>query len=438
MGLDAFDTGDPLTDVRAAFSWSYRGLGTEAARLFRLLGLHPGPDLGVAAAASLAGASPQAVRPPLAELARAHLLAEHTPGRYALHDLLRGYAAEQSRRIDPDGQRRAATHRMLDHYLHSAFAATYLLEPLRDPITVAPAVPGTILENLTDRGHALAWFGTEHAVLLASIEHAVGTGWHTHTWQLAWTLARYLDRRGQWHDQATAQRAAVAAAEHLGHPLAEARARSILGSAYTRLGRPDDAEAQLHRALELSRLSGDPIALAHTSFNLALVLERQGQLVPALQHAGQALEQYEAIGHRYGQAETLNEIGWLHAQLGEYGPALTHCERALTLHRKLDNHQGLAATWDSLGYIRHRQGHHDHAVTCYQQALELHRDLGDAYYEASTLNCLGDTHRAIGDSGSARQVWQRALQILGEVDHPDAASVRAKLGALDDASADSP
>ena len=95
--LDALTTGeDDATDVRAVFSWSYHQLSTPAARMFQLLGLHPGPDTTAAAAASLAGLDPGHARRLLRELTHAHLLTEHTPGRYTSHDLLRAYAAEQA------------------------------------------------------------------------------------------------------------------------------------------------------------------------------------------------------------------------------------------------------------------------------------------------------------------------------------------------------
>ena len=64
--------------------------------MFRLLGLHPGPDITAAAAASLAGIAAGQARQALRDLAAAHLIAEHAPGRYAFHDLLRAYAAEQA------------------------------------------------------------------------------------------------------------------------------------------------------------------------------------------------------------------------------------------------------------------------------------------------------------------------------------------------------
>jgi transcriptional regulator with XRE-family HTH domain len=95
--LDALDSGDPGASVRAVFSWSYQQLSAEAARMFRLLGLHPGPDISVPAAASLAAVEKPEARRLLRELARGCLIAEHIPGRYAFHDLLRAYAATPTR-----------------------------------------------------------------------------------------------------------------------------------------------------------------------------------------------------------------------------------------------------------------------------------------------------------------------------------------------------
>jgi hypothetical protein len=121
--LDTLATGDPGTDARSVFSWSYQQLPASAARLFRLLGVHPGPDLSVSAAASLAGMTPAGVRPILAELVRAHLVTERVPGRYALHDLLRAYARELTCAQDSESDRHAAVRRVLDHYLHTAHSA---------------------------------------------------------------------------------------------------------------------------------------------------------------------------------------------------------------------------------------------------------------------------------------------------------------------------
>ncbi|MGE5830027.1 MAG: BTAD domain-containing putative transcriptional regulator, partial [Micromonosporaceae bacterium] len=181
--LDALATDDPTTDPRAVFSWSYTAVSPPAQRLFRLLGLHPGPDISAAAAASLAALTPSEARPLLAELTAASLLAEHRPGRYILHDLLRGYATHLAETIDTDQQRHAATGRILDHYLHTVLPATRLLDPGRDPIPLAPARAGVTPEQPGDHAQALRWFTVEHQVLLAAVDLAAATGFDTHTCQ---------------------------------------------------------------------------------------------------------------------------------------------------------------------------------------------------------------------------------------------------------------
>jgi hypothetical protein len=124
--LDAFATGQPCSDLRAVFSWSYHTLSPAAARLFRLLGLHPGADIATNAVANLAGTS---VQPLLAELTRAQLIVEHAPGRYAFHDLLRAYAAELAHVVDSEADRTAALRRVLDWYLHTADLAAEHFPP---------------------------------------------------------------------------------------------------------------------------------------------------------------------------------------------------------------------------------------------------------------------------------------------------------------------
>ena len=428
--LDTLSTDDPATDVRAVFSWSYQALTPAAARLFRLLGLHPGPDISAAAAASLAACSLPEARSLLGELTRANLLLEHLFGRYTFHDLLCAYATDLAHTTDSDQQRHAATHRILDHYLHTAFAAARLLYPARDPITLTPAQSDLIPEHPADHKQALDWFAAEHPVLLAAVYHAAASGFDTHTWQLAWTLDDFLDWRGHWHDWAVAEQAAVAAAGRLADPTAQARAHRRVALAYTRMGRLDDAYTQLGHTLELTADAGELVAQADIHVSLGRVWERRGRPAEALRHSQQALDLCQAAGHRRGQATALNAVGWCHAQLGDHRQAVTYCQQALTLYQELDDRHGQAATWDSLGYAHHHLGHHTEAIACYQHALDLYRDLGDRREEATTLTNLGDTHHTAGSPQAARDAWQLALTILEQIDHPDAAQVRAKLASL--------
>jgi DNA-binding SARP family transcriptional activator/tetratricopeptide (TPR) repeat protein len=431
--LDALTAGDHATDVRAVFSWSYDALTPPAARLFRLLGVHPGPDTSVPQAASLAGELMPGTRRLLAELAGANLITEHTPGRYACHDLLRAYATDLAHTHDTEADRRAAIGRLLDHHLHTAHAAARLLHPTRDPIPLplTPPAPGASPGQLADPATAMAWLTTERPTLLAALGQAAQAGFDTQTWQLAWALDTFLDRRGHWHDLAAAWQAGLHAGERLHDPAAQAYALRLLGWVHTQLGRRTAARGYLSRALDRYAGAGSPVGQADTHYDLAHLGERQHQPAAALAHAQQALALYHAAGHRRGQALALNAVGWYHALLGDHAQALVHCRQALALNQLTGDRGAQAGAWDSLGYAHGHLDQHAEAIDCYQHALALFRDLGDRSNEADTLAHIGDTHHAAGNPEAARTAWQHALTIHTDLDHPQAAEVHTRLRALD-------
>ncbi|WP_203914247.1 AfsR/SARP family transcriptional regulator [Rhizocola hellebori] len=424
-GLDAMHAGDSATDVRAVLSWSYRALSTAAADLFRLLGQHAGPDISVAAAASLAAVPTASLRPLLTELTEGNLLTEAVPDRFSQHDLLRAFAAELAQRLDPQPQRHAAIRRLQEHYLHTAHAAALLLNPLRDPIVLTPPRNGVAREYHADHRQALAWFTAEHQVLLAAITHAAGSGLDLLTWQLTWTLTTFLNRQGHWHDWATVWQLGLEAAERLGDPLMLAWTHRSLSWAYIHLGLLTEARVQIKRALGFYEQVDDRIGHADSHLDLGgIVAPHDPQ--EALDHAEQALDLYRAEGHEAGQAIALNNIGWAHTLLGNYQRGLAACQQSLALHQRLGNRDGQAGAWDSLGLTHHRLGHLATAVACYQRAIDLYRDLGDRYEEATSLTNLGDSLHD-SDPDRARRAWRQALVILDELAHPDAESVRRKI-----------
>jgi DNA-binding SARP family transcriptional activator/tetratricopeptide (TPR) repeat protein len=426
-GLDPFAGVDRASDLRAVFSWSYQALSPAAARLFRLLGLHPGPDFDAPAAASLAGLPAGELRLLLDELTRGHLVTRTVPGRYAFHDLLRSYAAEQAEARDAAGERRAALHRTLDHYVAGAHAAALALNPNRDRIAPPAGQPGNTPVGFADRDQAFEWLAATRSVLLAVLDEAARGGFDTHSVQLGWALCDFLDWQGYWHDMAATQATALAAALRLGDRSEQARAHRGLGYAQSRLDDQQEAHGQLQRALDLYGELGDRTGQAHAHRILALVLERQGRYGVARDHAQQALQLYRSTDHRSGQARTLNMIGWYSSQLGDHREALVQCQRALFLCRQAGQPLDEAAIWDSIGHAHHHLGHHRQAVACYRRALDLFRRNGDRYNEADVLVHLGDTQQATGATETAAGTWRTALAILDQLGHPDGAAVRAKL-----------
>lgn len=420
--------GDPLSDVRTVFSWSYQALTPPAARLFRLLGLHPGPDAGEPAVASLAGLPATQARPLLAELTGHHLITEHTPGRYALHDLLHVYAAELANAEEPDTDRRTARCRMLDHYLHSAHTAARQLRSGRYAIDLEQPQPGTLPQQPSDEPQAMAWFDKEHQVLVEVVRTAATDDTAgARIWQLAWALTDYLFRTGQWHTWATVQELAVAASRRAADLPGQAQAHLGLGRAHVRLGRHESACFHLRRALHLFEQVGDRLGQARSHNHLGDLMLRQNDHQTALHHANQASDLFQAAGHGSGQANALNGIGWLHAQLGDHHQALAYGRRALDLQQRLGDPYGAANSWDTLGYAYSDAGDHRQAVACYQRAIELYRASGDRYNEADTLVQLGDAHHRADQPDAARQSWQRALDILTALDHPEHRLVRERL-----------
>ncbi|HEY0639900.1 MAG TPA: tetratricopeptide repeat protein [Pseudonocardiaceae bacterium] len=432
--LDGFASADPTMDLRVVLSWSCRKLEPRTARLLRLLGLHPGGGFGPHAAASVAGRPVAETRRRLAALVHANLVSEPSPGRYAMHDLLRAYAAEQAEEAEPAPERRRALGRMLDHYLHAAHAADLLLYPHRDPIAVPPVPDGVSLPAFAGREQAWAWLTTEHRVLLDVVELAAD-GFDTQLWQLAWSLSMFLDRIGAWAEQCRVQRLAVAAGARTGELDAQARARRNWAVACLRRQHHAEAGEHLRLALELYDELGDHVGAARTVLNMGILAEQQADFRAALEHAQRAFERFALAGHAHGQANALNNIGWYHIQLGDHESALDHCRRALALQQEIGNTYWQAHAWDSLGYAHHHLGRYGEAIHCFGAALALWRDAGERYFEATTLTHLGDSQHAAGDPEGARSAWSRATAILDDLAHPDADAVRARLPTTDDGAA---
>lgn len=421
--LDAFDGGDPWTDARAVFSWSYRTLSPPATRVFRLVGTHPGREVTVPAAASRAAMPPERVRAALRELDRAHLVTETAPGRYGCHDLLRAYAGELADADGPD-EVRAALERTLDHYLHTAYAGHRLLRPHRGTFRPDPPLPGVTVAELDSEADALAWFAAERRTIGTIVGLAAADGHPRQAWQLAAATADFLQRHGHWGQLVAVQQTALRAAMETGDRVGLAYTRHALAQAHAWVGDVATARADHQAALEGFTATGNVLGRAHVEMDLALMYEQQGERDAALVHTRSALAQFRAAGHGVGQGYALNNLGWLLAHRAEYDEALRCCTEALRLLASAGDRYGEANVWDSLGYIHDRFGRYGLALAAYHHAVAVFDQAGDTYYTADTLTHLGATQRRAGDHDGARASWSRALDLLDALGHVDAGHVR--------------
>jgi tetratricopeptide (TPR) repeat protein len=449
---------DRYASVKAVFSWSVQHLPPDAAKTFRRLGVHPGPDIDPYATAALAGTGPGQARHTLDLLARAHLMHSTGPGRYAMHDLLRAYAANLTAIEDPAQVRRAALDRLFDYYVAAAAAAMdgwYPAESHRRPRIASPASATPVL---SDPAAARAWLNNERPCLVAAAAHTATHGWTRHTAQLSSTLFRYLaggyygdalaihghachaarqagdragqayafrglgavyGRLGQYQPAADHHRRALALFRQIGDALGEAIALDNLGSTERRLGRYRPAADHHRQALALFRQSGDQVGEANALNNLGVVEERLGQYAPAADRHRQALALFRQVGDGVGEAGALNNLANAESRLGQHATAKGHHQAALALTRRLRHPYGEAAALDSLGLLWIDLGQAEQAAEHLEQALVLSRELGDRSGEVWALNGLGEAAQLAERPHDAVAYHTNALTVATIIDVRD-------------------
>ncbi|MBV1854787.1 AfsR/SARP family transcriptional regulator [Catellatospora tritici] len=409
--LDELAVPGDARSVRAVFAGAYRALSPAAARLFRLLGQHPGPMFGAGVAQAALGERPGPARRALAELLAAHLVTEEAPGRHRLHDLLRLYARERAETEDAADERMAAAGRIVDWYLGVADAANHIVDPGRD--RVRPRVERPV--DFADHHAALAFLDGERPNLLPLVSYAARHGHATAAWQLTYLLTGFYDSRGHWGDRVLLCRQAVQAAQVDGDPAAEGLMRSAYGVALIMTHRHDEAIDALQGALALMRRCGDRRGEGHVHNNIAVACAGLRRFDEAVEAYQQALALHTGIDNRLGIALSLNNIGDAYVRMGRPELSDPYLTRALTLSRELPNARLEAATLSSLGQSRLARGELGDALSYLHQALAVRRLSGDRRYEADTRTTIGTAHLRGGDHDAALAEFEQALALSQEL-----------------------
>ncbi|MDX8147652.1 BTAD domain-containing putative transcriptional regulator [Lentzea sp. BCCO 10_0061] len=409
FGVDALDDDDPLASLPAVMVSSHRALSEDQQRVFGLLAIAPGPDIGLPAAASLAGLTPAATTRVLRELQLASLLFQDSRGRYAMHDLIRAYAATTEVHDE------TAVLRVTDFYLHTARTAAYLVDPHQSRVELGPPATGALPVEFPDSAAAVAWLDSEYACLQALLHQAAAERRHEVVWQIAWTQRIYVHRRGTYQEDLEMWRLAAESSRHLPDVRNRVRAHLRLGRAHVRLDQFDEAADTLHRALAQAQEHG-LVTQMNAHFDLAWMWERRGEEHRALDHARQAL----TIARDHDEnlvGEALNLVGWHAARTGDYDMARSHCEEALEIHRANDYPLGIATTVDSLGYVDHFTGRHREAIARHRQSITMLRELGyHAEVIADVFEHLGRPHAALGERKQAHAAWTEARELYLRLD----------------------
>jgi tetratricopeptide (TPR) repeat protein len=403
--------------VGAAFGLSYPDLTPGPQRLFRRLGLVPGPSIDAYAAAALDGTSLDEARRQLDELYDQHLLAEPAPGRYQLHDLLREHARALAA-TDVPAESDQAAGRLLDYYLHTALAAGRHFTPwasaYRRPLPSRPPAQAPGLSNL---GQAGAWLEAERANLHAAADYAASRACVPHAFAIPAAMSGFLIARGYWDQSAALHRTALAAARRFGDRLGEADTLAELGIVQRETGDYPAATASWARALALYDDAGDLPGQANVLNQLGFLHVLTGDYLAVTASQQRALALARRAGDRLAEGTALNHLGLVQHLTGDYAAAAASQQQALALLRDLGNLFGQAYALNDLGVVQQETGDHAAAAASQQQALALFRDLGNRLGQAQALNDLGLVQQETGDHAAAVASHQQALTLFGDLGH---------------------
>ena len=400
--------------VAAAFGLSYADLTAGQQRLFRRLGLHPGPSVDAYAAAALDHTSLDEARRGLDELYDQHLVAEPAPGRYQLHDLLREHARALTA-ADDRAESDEAVGRLLDYYLHTALAADRRLASWASAARRAPpGHPPVQAPGLSTLGQAASWLEAERANLHAATDYAAAGGRPQHAIAIPAAIRGFLAVRGYGDQSAALHQTALAAARQAGDRLGEADTLAGLGVLQGDTGDYPAAAASLVRAVALYGDAGDLPGQAHALNELAFLHVLTADYAAAAASAQQALALARSASDRSLEADTLIHLGLVQQLTGDYPAAAASQQQALALCRDLGNLEGQAEALNCLGVVQRETGDYPAAAASQQQALALFGDLGNLEGQAEALNCLGAVQRETGDFPAAAASHQQALATFRE------------------------
>ncbi|MFG2085474.1 MULTISPECIES: tetratricopeptide repeat protein [unclassified Spirillospora] len=426
--LSALRTGEGDISVSAVFNTSYQALDPEHATAYRLLGVHPGPDLCAAAAAALIGTGEERAAELLDGLLDASLLLEVPGDRYGFHDLVRLHARDASLAPAPAPDRGAAFARLAGWYLTTAVAADLTLMPGRWHLGERYAAPPGDL--FASRPAALEWLERERPNLEAVARQAHENGLHSITWQLSEAMWPLFLQRRHYPSWIRMYELGLAAAESDADFKAQARMLEGLGVIRLNLQEHATAAGHYETALAMERRAGHRLGEASALEGLGVVALATGAPSRATELFVLARDVHADLGRPRGIALMDRHIGEALSAAGRHAEAESTLTGALETFTRLDEPYHRARTLTCLGQARLRSGHPDEAATALHEARDVAREMDAPHVEADTLRELARIAQYRGDPAAERPLLERALALYTALGSPQAAQVTARLADL--------
>jgi tetratricopeptide (TPR) repeat protein/transcriptional regulator with XRE-family HTH domain len=337
---------DDTVQVRAAFRWSYQSLDPDQARVFRLIGLHPGLELSAASVGALCGVSATEAGRLLDQLVQRSLLEQTGSDVFRLHDLLRIYAAEEANRPEWDSERRAAVHRVASWYLHTANAASWSITPGRADhhIHLDPPPDGVHPLRFESFAEAYAWSERELSAIPGIAELALQENLLFPAWRIPVEFFDFFIHHrpiAAWID---CHEVAVKAAEKSGDPLRIAQAAEELAEGYLRRGRPADLDRACeltNRAIEVCEGLAPNRFVAFAYIEMGNVQYLRRNYAESARLCEQALKVAQSAGAFIGETLSRTHLGNAYRELGQFDLAVQHGRRSFEMLEEQQDQHGM-------------------------------------------------------------------------------------------------
>lgn len=339
------------------------------------------------------------------------------PGRYAMLETVRQYAADQLRSV---GEARMIQERHRNWYLALAEHA----KPL-----------------LWGAGEAawLARLELEHDNLRAALRWTIDERQAEHALRLAealsrfWTLRGYLSEADGWLTEALALPDAPVS-------MLQAKARLAAGNVERIQGDYARAAGLYEQGLALSRQLGDGDGIAACLNSLAIVARLQGEFPRAIALCEECLALRRQQGDVRGIANALTNLGNLANDVGDTARAVQLLEKSLAHWRNLGHRQGIAMALNNLANALASGPDQARVAALLRESLAILHEVGDRMNAADCLQNLGSVaveqgqlERAARLLGAAEALRERLGVALGPLDRaasePTVAALRERLGA---------
>lgn len=451
------DEGDGVnSSLRMAFATSYRDLRDPERRIFRLLGLHPGPDISLPAAAALVGLPVEECRRGLDALVAAHLLEQRGAlDRSRFHDLLRVYAASLAAAEEPEAARNAAVRRMLDFYMHSAHRADRKVFAHRNGIPM-PDTPDDVLPmTFTDERGAAEWMLLERANIMSAVTYASEHHFFEHSWRFPHVIMGTFKLYGFRHEVSDALDKGIEGAKAAANPEAEGATRNDRGLLALEAGEIDAARRHFHLAAYLAQSTRSSWGVASSICNMARLDIVDGNIESGISHYQNALLMATDSGNMHMRATVTRKLADIFRDRRQYETAITYYHAALGMHESIGHRDGIVETMVGLSrsylmrgvrddssvareYARRAieivdvpvidvdveqrarhvyaevllsRGEVDDAVAQARRAVDLARRSHAAPQEAAGLDLYARALRASGLPGQAADAWRQCAAI---------------------------